>query len=50
MTTTPCDGPMKPGKERFCGKCESQFQSEKDPPGICVRCDLGRNFSCARHK
>jgi NADH dehydrogenase/NADH:ubiquinone oxidoreductase subunit G len=23
MTITPCDGPMKPGKERLCSQCES---------------------------
>lgn len=50
MSVTPCDGPMKPGEERFCGKCASQASPEKEFPGICFRCDLGRGFSCARHQ
>jgi bidirectional [NiFe] hydrogenase diaphorase subunit len=50
MSIPPCDGPMKRGEERFCGKCESQLQIPQYEYGDCVRCDLGRGFSCARHR
>jgi len=48
MTITPCDGPMKPGEERLCGKCESQLQVTEQIPDTCVWCDLGMGFNCAR--
>jgi len=48
MTITPCDGPMEPGQERLCGKCESQLQVTESAPDACVLCDLGRGFNCAR--
>ena len=48
MTITPCGGPMKPGQERLCGQCESQLSMERDMPGVCVLCELGRNFWCVR--
>ena len=50
MTITPCGGPMKPGEERLCGQCESQLSMERDMPGVCVLCELGRNFQCTRQR
>jgi len=51
MTIPPCDGPMRPGQERLCGKCESQLQiNEKfDIVGMCTWCDLGKGFQCGRY-
>jgi bidirectional [NiFe] hydrogenase diaphorase subunit len=49
MTITPCDGPMKPGEEYLCGKCESQTLTAQTMPGVCVWCDLGKGFGCARY-
>ena len=49
MTITPCDGPMKPGEEYLCGKCESQLMITEDEPGSCVWCKLGEGFSCGRY-
>jgi hypothetical protein len=49
MTITPCDGPMAPGEERLCGKCESQLQVTERIPDTCVFCYLGDGFNCARH-
>ncbi len=49
MTITPCDGPMKPGEERFCGKCESQLSMAGAMEGSCVWCELGEGFGCARY-
>jgi NADH dehydrogenase/NADH:ubiquinone oxidoreductase subunit G len=49
MTVTPCDGPMKPGEEYLCGKCQSVTQAPQYQVGDCVRCDLGQGFDCARH-
>ena len=49
MTITPCDGPMKPGEEYLCGKCESQTMAAQTMPGQCVWCELGRNFQCGRY-
>ena len=49
MTITPCDGPMGPGEERLCGKCESQLMVTERMPDTCVLCDLGKGFACARH-
>jgi len=48
MTITPCDGPMRPGEERLCGKCESQLTMEEQIPGGCVQCRLGESFGCGR--
>jgi formate dehydrogenase alpha subunit len=49
MTIAPCDGPMKRGEERLCGKCEAQLMVTETMPETCVFCDLGRGFNCARH-
>ncbi|MCJ7751267.1 MAG: 2Fe-2S iron-sulfur cluster-binding protein [Armatimonadetes bacterium] len=49
MTITPCDGPMAPGEERLCGKCEAQLMVTERIPDACVLCDLGNGFNCARH-
>ena len=49
MTITPCEGPMKPGKERLCGKCESQLLIADQTPGSCVWCKLGEGFACGRY-
>ena len=48
MTITPCGGPMKPGEEHLCGQCESQLSMERDMPGTCVLCELGKGFHCLR--
>lgn len=47
MTIPPCDGPMKPGEEYLCGKCESQLMEET--PGSCAWCKLGEGFGCGRY-
>lgn len=49
MTITPCDGPMAPGEERLCGKCESQLLIAESAPDSCIWCELGVGFGCARH-
>lgn len=49
MTITPCDGPMEKGKERLCGKCESQLSMAANMPDSCVWCELGKGFQCARY-
>ncbi len=49
MTIVPCDGPMKAGEERLCGKCESKMEIAEKTPGFCVYCDLGEGFQCERH-
>jgi NADH dehydrogenase/NADH:ubiquinone oxidoreductase subunit G len=49
MTITPCGGPMKPGKERLCGNCESQMLLADETPGTCVWCELGKGFACGRY-
>jgi len=49
MTIPPCDGPMKPGEERLCGKCESQLLTNEQAPGGCVWCKLGEGFGCGRY-
>ena len=49
MTITPCDGPMKTGEERLCGKCESQLMLADQMLGSCVWCKLGEGFSCGRY-
>ncbi|MBU4567223.1 MAG: (2Fe-2S)-binding protein [Desulfarculus sp.] len=49
MTITPCDGPMKPGEEYLCGKCESQLMEAESAVDQCIMCGLGEGFQCARH-
>jgi NADH dehydrogenase/NADH:ubiquinone oxidoreductase subunit G len=49
MTITPCDGPMNPGEERLCGKCEAQLMVTERVPDTCVWCQLGDGFGCARY-
>lgn len=49
MTMIPCGGYMKTGKERLCGECESQMLLADEYPGLCVWCELGENFQCARY-
>jgi bidirectional [NiFe] hydrogenase diaphorase subunit len=46
MTITPCGGPMKPGEEHLCGQCEGQLTMEREVPGACVWCELGKGFGC----
>jgi NADH dehydrogenase/NADH:ubiquinone oxidoreductase subunit G len=48
MTITPCDGPMKPGEEYLCDKCESQLSMAENAPEMCVQCELGKGFHCIR--
>lgn len=48
MTITPCEGPMKPGEEYLCGKCESQLSMNEDFPDTCAQCNLGKGFGCIR--
>lgn len=48
MTVVPCDGPMKPGEERLCGKCESKMAFAEKTPGFCIWCDMGEGFQCER--
>jgi bidirectional [NiFe] hydrogenase diaphorase subunit len=47
MTIPPCDGPMKPGEEYLCRKCEAQLMDET--PGSCTWCKLGEGFGCGRY-
>lgn len=49
MGMTPCDGPMHPGEERLCGKCEPKILFAEETPGFCVSCDMGEGFQCERH-
>lgn len=49
MKVTPCEGPMKPGEEYLCGRCESTVNPPQYAVGSCVRCDLGEGFSCTGH-
>ena len=49
MTITPCDGPMKPGEEYLCGKCESQLMITEEIPDSCFWCRLGEGFNCGRY-
>jgi len=49
MTIPPCDGPMKPGEEYLCGKCESQLMITGETPGSCTWCKLGEGFGCGRY-
>jgi len=48
MTITPCEGPMKQGEERLCGKCEAQLMISEAIPGSCTWCSLGEGFACGR--
>lgn len=48
MTMPPCDGPMKKGEERLCGKCISKMDFAEELPGVCVACDMGKGFHCER--
>jgi bidirectional [NiFe] hydrogenase diaphorase subunit len=49
MTIPPCDGPMKPGEEYLCGKCESQLMIADETPGSCTWFKLGEGFGCGRY-
>ena len=49
MTITPCEGPMKSGEERLCGKCESQLILADEMPDSCIWCRLGEGFNCGRY-
>ncbi len=49
MKVTPCEGPMKPGEEYLCGRCESTVNPPQIAVGTCTRCDMGEGFSCVRH-
>lgn len=49
MTIPPCNGPMKPGEEYFCGNCESQLLIADETPDHCVWCKLGESFACGRY-
>jgi len=49
MTITPCAGPMKPGEEYLCSKCESQMLEAAGVPDQCIWCELGKGFQCSRH-
>ena len=49
MALLPCDGPMKPGEEYVCGRCESQLMVAEHFNGACTRCELGKGFQCSRH-
>jgi len=49
MTMPPCDGPMEPGQERLCGKCEAQLLAAERAPDSCTWCELGVGFDCARY-
>ena len=48
MTVTACPGPMKPGQEHLCAKCEGQLLTAETLSGTCVWCELGRGFQCSR--
>lgn len=49
MKMTPCAGPMKPGEEYLCGRCESTVNPPQYAVGSCTRCDMGEGFSCEGH-
>jgi NADH dehydrogenase/NADH:ubiquinone oxidoreductase subunit G len=49
MTIAPCNGPMKTGKEYFCGNCESQLIISEHREGGCTWCKLGEGFGCGRY-
>ena len=48
MGMTPCDGPMHPGEERLCGRCEPKISFAEETPGFCISCDMGEGFQCER--
>ena len=48
MGMTPCDGPMHPGEERLCGRCEPKMLFAEETPGFCISCDMGEGFQCER--
>jgi len=48
MVNTPCDGPMKKGEGKLCGKCESQLSMAGDVVDACIDCRLGEGFNCIR--
>lgn len=48
MTITPCPGPMKPGQEYLCSRCESQLTMNMNVIDTCVQCELGKGFQCGR--
>ena len=48
MTIPPCDGPMERGAEYLCLRCESQLSMNETFDDMCVQCDLGKGFQCAR--
>lgn len=49
MTMVPCDGPMRKGEERLCGKCETKMAAREKHPALCVGCDLGEGIQCERY-
>lgn len=49
MTIIPCIGPIKPGEERLCGRCESELMISDTMPGQCVWCSMGEGFQCGRY-
>jgi bidirectional [NiFe] hydrogenase diaphorase subunit len=50
MTTPPCPGPIKTGKEYLCNRCGSQISMAANTPDTCVWCELGKGFDCARYQ
>jgi NADH dehydrogenase/NADH:ubiquinone oxidoreductase subunit G len=48
MTISPCGGPMKEGKEYYCGECISQLTMTERMPDSCVWCKFGEHFQCDR--
>lgn len=49
MSATPCGPRMKAGEGRLCGQCESRAMTTESYAGVCIRCELGKGFQCARH-
>ncbi len=49
MGMSPCDGPMLPGEERLCGKCEPKMALSEETPGFCVSCAMGEGMQCERY-
>ena len=49
MKVTPCGGPMIPGEEYLCGRCESTLNAPQFTVGSCIKCDMGEGFDCVRH-
>ena len=50
MKVTPCDGPMAPGEEYLCGRCESTVSYSRYSVGDCTMCSMGEGFDCVRHR